>query len=99
MISASPSATFDPSAASSYSPTCPAMAEINATPIAAAVNDAGRTSNRKDFFLGKKENILNRNSDVPDDLREHRIGFGALAAAAPITPIERAARGEDGGGE
>src|SRR5262245_35318184 len=58
MTSANPSATFDPSAASSYSPICPAIAETNATPIAAAVNNAEIKTNRKDFFQGKKENIV-----------------------------------------
>ena len=56
--SANPSATFDPSAANSDSPICPAITEINATPIAAAVNSAEKKTNRKDFFLGKKGAIV-----------------------------------------
>jgi hypothetical protein len=54
---ANPSATFDPSEANSDSPICPAITEISATPIAAAVNSAEKKTNRKDFFLGSEENI------------------------------------------
>src|SRR5215475_581098 len=53
MTSANPRATFDPSDANSDSPICPAITEISATPIAAAVNSAEKKTNRKDFFLGK----------------------------------------------
>src|SRR5262250_2716120 len=58
MTSANPRATFDPSDANSDSPICPAITEISATPIAAAVNSAEKKTNRKDFFLGKKGVIL-----------------------------------------
>src|SRR5262245_8846089 len=58
MISANPRATFDPSDANSDSPICPAITEISATPIAAAVNSAEKKTNRKDFFLGKNGAIL-----------------------------------------
>src|SRR5215470_3069967 len=58
MTSANPRATFDPSDANSDSPICPAITEISATPIAAAVNSAEKKTNRKDFFLGKKGAIV-----------------------------------------
>src|SRR4030095_7410539 len=57
MTRANPSATFDPSEANSDSPICPAITEISATQIAAAVNSAEKKTNRKDFFLGSEENI------------------------------------------
>jgi hypothetical protein len=34
------------------------MTEAAATPIAAAVNTAETKTNRTDFFLGKRENIV-----------------------------------------
>src|SRR5215471_15498606 len=53
MTSANPRATFDPSDANSDWPICPAITEISATPIAAAVNSAEKKTNRKDFFLSR----------------------------------------------